>query len=99
MSDFITESSKLLDAIRDYWESKLAPIYASSQVRNEERQQLVELKELLKSGHLDQARKILQKWHQYHNFQGEFADSLMMAARHSNLAKRCQALLGLLPSE
>ncbi len=98
MDDFVTESTKLTDAIAEYWESKLAPLYSSASLRVRERKELGDLKAHLKSKNLEAVRQIVTKWYQYHDSQGEFADSLMIGVRHSNLANRCRALLELLSS-
>ena len=99
MQAFVAQSLKLADAIRDYWELKLAPLYVSRDLRTKERQELDELEAHLRSQNLEAARKIVEKWHQYHDFQGEFADSLMIGVRHGNLAKHCKDLLDLLATQ
>ncbi len=89
MQDSIRQSLRLADAIVEYWGSKLAPLYTSGALRAKESRELDELKMHLESQNVEEARQIVEKWYQYHDLQGEYADSLMIGVRHSKSIGLC----------
>lgn len=99
MTASVEAQVRLAVAIRDYWESNLAPLYSSADVREKERRELIELRKHLERQDVESARPIVRGWHQYHRFNGDFADSLSLGFRHLKLAELCQELLDMLPAE
>lgn len=95
----VQASVELAVAIRDCWESRLAPLYSSAQVQQKDREELIRLREYLESWDVKSARPIVKEWKRYHETNGEFADTLTSGFSHFKLAELCGELLDLLPAE
>ena len=94
----MTEAQKHLREAIAHWEARHAPLYSSAALREEQRQELADAAAAIARGDAAAARPVLERWRSYHQYTGDWADTLSAGFAHHRLAELMAAALQALDS-